>query len=228
MKKISYLLLALLICLLCFGCAARPDLGHLPDYTKISFSSLDDLSDFLSGGEMKQRFAMIEMGFSKDEKASILDFSKEAKNYLLPILKTTEAPECIEIRTVYGTMDPHISIEFEQYSITLFYPSVAYISDIQAGNLQEYYRKAHPSFNRPDSYNEEQFLTIEPIELSRTDMDSEAILFVSHVSAPYIEFIRDGLIVRITYYNGYGAPDQEALIKLANEVIFENVNLNKK
>ena len=228
MKKIICLLLALLICLLCFGCAARPDLGHLPDYTKISFSSLDDLSDFLSGGEMKQRFAMIEMGFSKDEKASILDFSKEAKNYLLPILKTTEAPEYIEIRTVYGSMDPHISIEYEQYSITLFYPSATHMGDIQAGNLQEYYRKAHPSFNRPDSYNEEQFLTIEPIELSRTDMDSEAILFVSHVSAPYIEFVRDGLIIRITNFYNYGSLEQDTLIKLANEVIFEDINLNKK
>lgn len=228
MKRVVSILAVLLLSFLCFSCAVKPDLGYLPDDTKMTFSSVDDALDFLAKGDLGKKIVMLEMGFSRDEKTSILDFSKEMKNRLFPVIDAPQDAERVEIRTVYGSMDPHISIQYEDYSYTVFLPSVAYTDCIQEGNLQEYYRKAHPSFNRPDSYNEEEFLLLEPVELSRTDIDSEAILFVSKISAPYIEFIRDGLIIRITNFDNYGSPDQEALIQLANEVIFEDINLNQK
>lgn len=225
MRCVLSIILVLFVGFLCFGCAIEQDTGYLPDYTVITFSSFDSLFDFLESGKINQKSVMRNMGFSSDQMASMLDFSEKINNRSIPIINTLDTPESIEIRSIYGTIDPHISIKYREYSYTVFFPSVTHIGDIQKGDLEGYYQKAHPTFNRPNSYSEQDYLAIKFLKLNRTDMDSEAIIFIPQISAPYIEFIRDGIIVRITHFDNYGSLNQDKLIGLANEIIIEDVSL---
>ncbi len=209
--------------------------GEAPDYNTIGFSSLEELYTFVYGSQLEQldwlrgKYKVGHpsdkyVNYTYDEAKYAYDFTKRITKQPIPIIYYDEPTRNISLKVYYGSMDQHISVQYKTFGFSVFYPSEKYMDYIQNGDLEGYYENAHPTFARPDSYSKENFLEVKTVKLDRTDMDSKAILFTHKISAQYIEFIRDGLIIRITTFQNYGSLERDGLIALANELVIEDVN----
>ena len=119
------------------------------------------------------------------------------------MISTDESISYVELEEYYVVaVDKNLRVCCESFSVTVYYPMEKYSDYIRNGDLMAYYRNAHPESNFISNPEKYKYL-LETVELDRTDMDSEAILFIPE-STP-----------QSTIFNN---PEQavEKLIALAN------------
>ncbi len=207
-----------------------------PNYNRLGFSCLDELCTFVYGSQAEQLSWLrkkYDVGhpsdnyadYTYDDAKRTYDFTKRIIKQPMPIIYYNEPVRSVTLNVYYGSLDQHFVVQYQTFGFSVFYPSEACVSYIQNGDLEGYYKAAHSNyvFVRDPKKAKKDYLTIEKIKLNRTDMDSEAIIFVPKNAAPYIEFIRDGLIFRIYSFQNYGEWNQEELIRLANELIISDI-----
>ena len=196
----------------------------MPDYNIISFDSFDELYAFLYSDESAQtEWISNKYSFNPDDYLDPVkirrtyEFTQRIIRQPIPMISTNETISYIELEEYSGVAEKSFQVYCERFGVTVYYPMEEYSDYIQNGDLRGYYRNAHPKSNYSNYYsNPEKYkYSIETVKLDRTDMDSEAILFVPAYSPPFVVFIRDGLIIKITIFNN---PEQaiEKLIALAN------------
>ena len=194
----------------------------MPDYNTLCFDSLDELYAFLYSDESAQtewisnRYS-VGPGYDFDpvEIRRIYEFTQRITRQPIPMISTDESISYVELEEYYVVaVDKNLRVCCESFSVTVYYPMEKYSDYIRNGDLMAYYRNAHPESNFISNPEKYKYL-LETVELDRTDMDSEAILFIPESTPQSSIFIREGLIIKITIFNN---PEQavEKLIALAN------------
>lgn len=193
----------------------------MPDYNSLYFDSWDELYSFLYSDETEQtewisRYSMRPAyEFSTVEIRKMYEFTQRIIRQPIPMISTNETISYFELEEYYDvSVDKNWAIYCQSFGVTVYYPMEEYSDYIRNGDLIGYYRNAHPESNFISNPEKYKYL-LETVELDRTDMDSEAILFIPESSPQSIIFIREGLIIKITIFNN---PERaiEKLIALAN------------
>ena len=223
MKRIIAVLLAMVLACVTIACRKEPstpdknegtstDNTHLPKDNKwLFFDSIEDLCCYLAleEGEREQaihdRFKKKNFEYSEISVARQMELSKLINHAGLVAPQTNESFKSIKLAIEVSPW--WVCFNYDNYGFTICYPS------------------------NEDSYNEyvnKYVVKKETVELDRTDMDSEATIFITTGWVPYIEFVRSGLIIRLYVYNVETLPYEQVrgkLIRLANEIVIEDVSL---
>ena len=196
--------------------------GPMPDYNSLYFDSWDELYSFLYSDETEQtewissRYSVGPgANFDTVEIRKMYEFTQRMIRQPIPMISTSETISYFELEEYYDmSVDKNLDVCCQSFGVTVYYPMEEYSDYIRNGDLIGYYRNAHPESNFISNPEKYKYL-LETVELDRTDMDSEAILFIPESTPQSIIFIREGLIIKITIFNN---PEQaiEKLIALAN------------
>ena len=224
MKRIIAILLAMVLACVTIACRKEPstpsknegtstDNTYLPKDNKwLTFDSIEDLRFYLALGEdereqaIHDRYKEKNFQYSEISVARQMELSKLINRAGLVAPQTNESFKTIKLEIEVRPW--WVCFKYDNYGFEICYPS------------------------NEDSYNEyvnKYVIKKEVVELDRTDMDSEATIFVTTGWAPYIEFVRNDLIIRVSVYNTEDMPYRKVkkkLIQLANEIVIEDVSLN--
>ena len=243
MKRLFLCFIILPIIFTFSACNRVGDVGSSePPHEKngVSFDSLNELYSFIYSDEQAQ-LEWIAKNYgvkpSRDEDKSVFIFDEVKRIYEstqrvtkqpIPIPLSDESIRSVGISVQQVSQDLTIGVKYQNFSVRILYPSEQYMSYIQDGSLKGYYKNAYPRMPRPISYDRQEYLRVKLVRLERTDVNSKALLVIDKIAAPYIEFIRNGLIIRIYNYHNYGSLDQKNLIELANELEFIDITKEGK